>query len=124
MQIGDDLLDLRELRGRMDDLQTELDDAKEEEGEEFDEVFWSEEISELKELKALFAEVGDPEDEPTLILEHYFEQYARELAEDIYGGDKFEGWPFDYIDWAQAAEALEQDYTSYEIDGYTYLQRS
>lgn len=32
-------------------------------------------------------------------------------------------WPLTCIDWVQAAEELQQDYMSYEFDGYTYWVR-
>lgn len=59
-----------------------------------------------------------------LIHEAYFEDYARELAEDL--GDynsKNARWPHTCIDWAQAAEELKQDYTSVDFDGETYWVR-
>lgn len=60
----------------------------------------------------------------TLISDYYFEEYARELAEDISGPELREAaWPFSYIDWGAAADALRQDYSSVEVDGRTYWTR-
>jgi hypothetical protein len=59
----------------------------------------------------------------TLIDDVYFEDYARELAEDIGAIDKDASWPNTYIDWEAAATALRQDYTSTEIEGRTYWYR-
>ncbi len=60
----------------------------------------------------------------TLIRESYFEDYARELANDIYGKEIDDAkWPFSCIDWEQAANELRQDYTSIDFDGETYLTR-
>jgi len=60
--------------------------------------------------------------EPTLIAEDYFEEYARELAEDV--GALSNDWPASYIDWEAAAVALQMDYTSVEFDGTTYYYRA
>lgn len=57
----------------------------------------------------------------TLIRESYFEDYARELAEDLHGSEIRDAkWPFSCIDWERAAEELRQDYTAAEFDGVTY----
>jgi hypothetical protein len=59
-----------------------------------------------------------------LIADSYFEDYARELAEDIHGNElRNASWPFDHIDWSAAAEACQQDYTSTDIVGSTYWYR-
>lgn len=60
----------------------------------------------------------------SLIRDSYFEDYARELADDIGAIPTNAGWPCTHIDWEAAAEALQQDYTSIEIDGTTYWGRS
>lgn len=57
------------------------------------------------------------------IADSHFEDYARELAEDIGAIDKDAGWPCGYIDWPRAAEALQIDYSSVEINGDTYWYR-
>lgn len=62
--------------------------------------------------------------EPTLIHETYFEDYARELADDCGMLDKDAGWPANHIDWDAAADELKQDYTTVEYDGATYFLRS
>jgi hypothetical protein len=83
-----------------------------------------EEWEELQELKELEQECnyGDWSYGVTLIRDDKFEDYARDLADDI-GGVK-EGWPFDYIDWERACDALKMDYSSVEFAGYTYWVRS
>lgn len=58
-----------------------------------------------------------------LIAEDYFVDYAEQYAEDIGAIDRNAGWPSMFIDWEAAAESLQQDYTSVEIDGQTYLYR-
>ena len=56
----------------------------------------------------------------TLILDSYFEEYAREEAESIGAISKQFTWPLNCIDWEQAAAELQMDYTSVEFDGVTY----
>ena len=48
---------------------------------------------------------------------------AVELAEDCGMIPDGLAWPLTCIDWVQAAEELQQDYMSYEFDGYTYWVR-
>jgi hypothetical protein len=82
---------------------------------------------ELKALKALQDQAegySDWQHGAQLISDYYFEDYARDLAEDLHGSAvRNVSWPFDCIDWKQAAEALQQDYTSVDFDGNTYWVR-
>lgn len=60
----------------------------------------------------------------TLIRESYFTDYAEELAEDMHGKAIAAAvWPFDCIDWEQAARNLQQDYSECEFNGVTYYYR-
>lgn len=59
-----------------------------------------------------------------LIREDYFEDYAREPAEDIGAIDPNALWPLSYIDWEAAAEALLVDYIEVEYRGTTYYARA
>lgn len=58
----------------------------------------------------------------TLIHDMYFEDYARDLAEEI-GDVKPSHWPYTCIDWAQAARELQADYSTVEYDGSTFWYR-
>lgn len=60
----------------------------------------------------------------TLVRDSYFETYVRELAEDIGACKNTSEWPGRCIDWEQAAEELQQDYSSIEWDGVTYWIRA
>lgn len=53
----------------------------------------------------------------------YFEDYARELAEDLGIVNSDAEWPNNHIDWEAAADELLIEYTSFEIDGQTYYAR-
>jgi hypothetical protein len=59
----------------------------------------------------------------TFIADDYFEDYARQLAEDIGAIDPKAGWPLHCIDWKQASRELQMDYSSVEVDGVTYWFR-
>lgn len=85
-----------------------------------------EEQDELDDLYA-FAEsaesVPDWRHGETFINEDYFEDYAREMAEDTGAIQPDAAWPNSYIDWEAAADALQMDYTSFELRGTTYYAR-
>jgi hypothetical protein len=86
-----------------------------------------EDAQELIALRALAEEADGASDwahGEALIRDSYFEDYARDLHEDINGRDAGKGWPFDCIDWEEAADALKQDYSSVDYDGVTYWIRS
>ena len=79
-------------------------------------------------VEALFKKISDfggddPEDGVQLIADSYFEDYARDFAEDCGMLDRNATWPQTCIDWEQAARELRMDYTSVEIDGHTYWYR-
>jgi hypothetical protein len=59
-----------------------------------------------------------------LIAESDFEEYARELADDLGMIDNSASWPMNCIDWSQAADELRVDYTSVTFDGIEWLIRS
>lgn len=59
----------------------------------------------------------------TFIADSYFEDYARELAEDIGAIKRDMEWPCNCIDWEQAANQLKADYTSVTVNGNDYWVR-
>lgn len=59
----------------------------------------------------------------TLIADSYFEEYARQFAEDIGATNEEGSWPNNCIDWKQAARELQMDYSAIEYDGTTYWVR-
>lgn len=58
-----------------------------------------------------------------LIRESHFKTFARELAEDVGAIKSDLSWPYTCIDWDQAAEDLQQNYTPVDFDGITYYIR-
>lgn len=68
--------------------------------------------------------ISDWEHGAQLIREDRFEDYARQLAEDIGAIKSDADWPSSYIDWPRAAEALQVDYSHVGFLGHAYLVRS
>ena len=137
MDIGDDILDSRDIQDRIDELTEELDtleaaveDAEDddERGEAEDDLtsFQHVEGEELNNLIELKDDVNSSEWKYgiTFIKDTYFEEYAEQLASDIGAIDTSFGWPNNCIDWEKAAEELLYDYSSVTVDGYDYYYRS
>jgi chromosome segregation ATPase len=107
----------------MEELQDAADSARE------DLEAWNDENGEyLKTLQELDSEGRDATSEwkhgEALIRDSYFEEYAQQLADDIGAIDRNAEWPVNCIDWKQAAEQLQQDYSSVDFDGQDYWIRS
>jgi len=128
----DDIIDSRDVIARIEELQemrTAWDDWQTGENTEENtpDPFGEEEAEELAALEKL-AEQGescapDWEHGETLIRDSYFQEYAEQLADDIGAIDKSAGWPLTCIDWEQAAQELQSDYTAIDFDGVTYWTR-
>lgn len=111
-----DFIDSRDIIERVEELEgfenVDLDDDEKEE---------------LQALQELVGECegysGDWQYGATLIRDSYFEQYARDFAEDIGAVDRSTSWPNDCIDWKEAAEQLQMDYTCVDFDGVDYWIR-
>lgn len=108
----------------------EIEEAKEAERaavEALEEWDQSEEADELKALKALTEEAegycSDWHHGEALIRDSYFEDYARQLAEDIGAIPDDAKWPCTCIDWEKAAEELRMDYTAVSFGEVTYWTR-
>jgi hypothetical protein len=63
------------------------------------------------------------DNDPVMILDSYFEEYAQTFAEDIGAVSETNEWPNYCIDWKWAARDLQMDYTTVEFGGYTYHTR-
>jgi hypothetical protein len=83
----------------------------------------AEELRTLIALRDQFEGYTDWQHGATLVRDSYFEDYARELAEDIGAINGNASWPNNCIDWERAARELQVDYTSAEFDGVTYWAR-
>lgn len=117
---SDDVIDVRDIIERVEELRLERDNPETD----------VELVEELKELESFLSKIagngGDHDWEGnwypvTLIKDSYFEDYAQELAGDLYGKEISDArWPFNQIDWEKAAEALLMDYVSECLDNQTY----
>jgi len=90
------------------------------------------ELAELDALKELLGELegngGDVQWDGSwypqaLINDDHFQDYAQELAEDCGMVNSEASWPNNCIDWERAAQELQTDYTTVEIDGVTFWYR-
>ena len=121
----DDIIDSRDVIKRIEYLEAEVEECelcKAGEGDcedsDHDEYRALKELAEEAEGYAPDWTFGE-----ALIRDSYFEDYARELAEDIGAIKGDESWPLSFIDWERAADALKQDYTSVTFDGVDYWIR-
>jgi uncharacterized protein (DUF885 family) len=113
---ADEAQDDEDLDNARFEAKSALDAAKEEFGED--------EAAELAELEELESEISDFMHGETMIEESDFEDYARQLAEDLGAIPDDAKWPCNCIDWAQAASELRVDYTSVTYQGTEYLVRA
>lgn len=141
-----DVIDVRDLVARVEELRAELEEVKDETSEQAGETPLSEWIAslnvdahpfvdsleELATLESLLDDLaGNGGDEQwegawypvTLVRDSYFRDYAQELAEESGWVPTDAPWPARCIDWEQAAWELRMDYTSTEFDGVTYWYR-
>lgn len=114
---GDNVIDSRDVIARIEELESVQEDDN----------FLEDEAEELKVLKEFAAQGENASPDwtfgATLIHDSYFEEYAREFAEEIGAMPNTDSWPGYCIDWAQAAEELQVDYTPVDFDGETYWVR-
>lgn len=135
--IGDQVLDTRYVNQMIEDLEDGISEELFKDyfdntltEEEFRERHGDPDDYEVEELKALrdfrdeLEGYCDWNNGETLIEADYREIYAEELAEDIGAINRHATWPLQHIDWkAAAADLFRYDYTSADIQGYTYYVR-
>jgi hypothetical protein len=124
---GRDIIDSRDVIARIEHLRQlrqpgPVDLGPQDNKQAQDDLF--EELSALERL----AEEAEPyaPDWPhgaALIADDHFEDYTRQLAEDIGAIDRDAVCPACPIDWEGAADALKMYYTSVDFDGETYWVR-
>ena len=138
--IGDDILDTRDVDDLIEELTDELEEFDEEafsdfenlDDDELEEKYGSlrgsaetvyDKLVELLSFKEELEGYCDWEHGETLINEDYREKYAEEFAHDIGAVGDNSDWI--KIDWKATAEELfRYDYTSAEIQGETYYVRA
>jgi hypothetical protein len=112
-----------ELQDRADAYEAwQADPENEKECEPLDE----DEAELLKTLTTLADDVGSEWSHGVgFIRESYFEDYAREMADDCgYIKDAGDNPLIQCIDWKEWAELVQQDYSSAEIGGVTFYYRA
>lgn len=121
---SDDVIDVRDVIARYEYLEASRGQAIEEADTDL--------LNEFDALDKLLDELeGNGGDEEwrgswypiTLVRDSYFEDFARQEAEDLDLIKADASWPNNCIDWDQAARELQIDYTSTEFDGVTYWYR-
>jgi antirestriction protein len=73
-------------------------------------------------LTGIFSENALRVNNPTLVRENDFENYARTTADDI-GDIREEGSVSGFVDWESYAANVRVDWTSVDFDGTEYLVR-
>jgi len=83
-------------------------------------------IRQVMELEAeLYVSLDEAaKNEPVMIHENYFEEYAQDLANDIGAINSEAVWPNCHIDWKAAAADLATDYTPVDFGRHSYLWRA
>lgn len=117
---SENIIDTRDVQHRIWYLEF-LDDPDLE-----DPDFWEDEREELDKLQELESELtgyGSLNDGMTMVRESYFTEYAMQYAEDLGAIPSDASWPATCIDWDQAANDLQMDYSAVEFDGVTYYVR-
>ena len=113
----EDIIDSREITERIEYLEKLEDDDKLEDYE-------VEELNNLRNLQdQWYSNESWTKYGVTLIKDDYFEDYAREFAEDIGAISKDTEWPNTCIDWERASDELKNDYTLIDFDGVDYFAR-
>lgn len=149
---GDNIIDLRHVIDKRDELLSALREASEQrEGCEITEQIDTDldaaivaasgdqalldaagldhsDLDYIMQVKALDSDLDGIEsaasEEPTMILDEHFEEYAQQLAEDLGLISDELKWPTYHIDWKAAAESLAMDYSEVNFGSYIYLIRA
>jgi hypothetical protein len=112
------ILDARDIAQAVKELTDLLEDQDDGDGAVYPKGCEEREL--LAALEEAESDIGHCE---TLIRDSYFKEYAQDFAEDIGAIQHTLSWPHDCIDWDQAADELQSDYTSVDIGGVTYWAR-
>lgn len=129
----DDIIEIRDVIDRVEELEDEISAFEEEAEPEAKEVKTNEENKAELELLAAFLEEcrDNGGDEawrehwyPRLAIhESYFQEHAKELAEDLGLIYSSQDWPLNCIDWERAADELQRAYAVVEFEHETYYVR-
>ena len=118
IDIGADIIDVRAMMARYEYIEYSKD--------------WVVQVGEAQELRAVLDQLaGNGGDEQwrgdwypvELIRDDYFQEYAKDLAEDTGAINPLVYWPNNCIDWERATRELQMDYTKVDAYGTTYWYR-
>ena len=133
VDLSADYIDVRDIIARVLELRAERDEYNEKMGspDAWDGVPDGEpkELVMLEDILSELAGYGGDEEfdgdgyPVQLIADSYFQEYAQDLAEECGMVDTNARWPMTCIDWEQAAEELQMDYSNILICDYTYWYR-
>ncbi len=117
----DDIIDSREVIDRIEELTAVANEGG-------SGALSEAELAELAALRKLAEEAESYSEDwqygATLVRGSYFTTYAKDYAHEIAIEPINEArWPYNHIDWDEAAEDLKVDYTEVDFDGVAYLVR-
>jgi hypothetical protein len=115
-------IDTRDLVKELRDLEAEIESQEDGPGDTSMEEKRAQEIRDLFEEIAQYADESPEDGIFQLIEDSGFSAYAEELADDL-GTPVSTDWPYCHIDWDAAAEALKAEYTSVDFAGSTWWFR-
>jgi hypothetical protein len=118
----EDYIDSRDVEDRIEFLREQIVEFK---NEGYDTKEEQNELDLLEQLKEDLEGDSEWEYGLTLINENYWQEYAEECAQDFgyIDRDKQYQWPFNCIDWEQAADELQMDYSEVDFNGTTFYYR-
>jgi predicted nuclease with TOPRIM domain len=124
-ELNDAMSEYEKARDGVDDSDDELEEAKEalEKAEDALANFDDDHERLIADLQDASEEISEWSDGATLILDTYWVEYVQEMCEDVGYISKDFPWWIE-IDWEKTAENVKMDYTEVEIDGNTYYARS
>lgn len=133
VDLSADYIDVRDIIARVLELRDERDEYNEKMGSP---DAWGgvpdgdpEELAMLEDILSELAGYGEDEEFDgdwyplILVRDSYFTEYTQNLAEECGMVDTDARWPMTCIDWEQAAEELQMDYSNILICDYTYWYR-
>jgi hypothetical protein len=127
----EDVLDVRDIIERFEELETELADLDADDLDAVAEWYadYDHELATLRELLNDLKGYGGDEQwrgdwyPISLVRYSYFQEYAQKLADDLGAINDSASWPYTCIDWERAARELRMDYSSVEFGSITYWYR-
>lgn len=121
MTLYDNVFDSRDAEQRIEELRESIDSEL-----RFVDLGEEEELEDLLSFKEeAISTFGEQcwDDGITFVADHYFQEYAKQVAEDIGAIDPDARWPLSCIDWEDAAEQLKYDYCEISLGADTYWGR-